>query len=164
MNDSTLSFFGLTILLPAEGKQLLLAAAVGLIIGVDRALRGKAASLRTFSMIATGSCLFTILSVKANGPNTGFHDVTRIAAQIVTGVGFLGGGVIFKTADRVEGITTAAMIWLCSALGMACGFNQVTAVYWAFAVGVFVHFVSIWAHKVIDPFNRSKKRHVPASD
>lgn len=152
MEDTIITIASLTIKIPIVAKELFLAALVGLIIGFDRAVRGKIASLRTFSMISVGSCLFTILSVEGAFGQAPVPDVTRIAAQIVTGVGFLGGGVIFKTADRVEGITTAAMIWLTAALGMACGFNQVEAVYWAFAVGVVVHFISTYGHKITDRY------------
>ena len=150
MEDSLITLGALSVKFPVVAKQLFLAAVVGLLIGFDRAIRGKIASLRTFSMISVGSCLFTILSIEGSSGASPVLDTTRIAAQIVTGVGFLGGGVIFKTADRVEGITTAAMIWLTAALGMACGFNRIEAVYWAFAVGVCVHFISTWAHKLVD--------------
>ena len=162
MEDTLISIAGLSFKIPIVGKQLFLAAIVGLIIGFDRAMRGKTASLRTFSMIAVGSCLFTILSLDGSNAMYGRADVTRIAAQIVSGVGFLGGGVIFKTADRVEGITTAAMIWLTAALGMACGFNHVEAVYWAFAVGVVVHFLSNWGHTFIDAMHQKQKKAEPA--
>jgi putative Mg2+ transporter-C (MgtC) family protein len=153
MDDTLITLGMLSIKIPVVAKQLFLAAIVGLLIGFDRAIRGKIASLRTFSMISVGSCLYTILSMEGARGMATPNDITRIAAQIVSGVGFLGGGVIFKTADRVEGITTAAMIWLTAALGMACGFNQVEAVYWAFAVGVFVHFASTWAHKLVDRYH-----------
>lgn len=159
MGETLISLGIITIKIPIVAKQLFLAAIVGLIIGFDRAIRGKIASLRTFSMISVGSCLFTILSVDGVLGMPTVPDVTRIAAQIVTGVGFLGGGVIFKTADRVEGITTAAMIWLTAALGMACGFNQVEAVYWAFAVGVAVHFLSTWGHRLIDRHQGAPNHH-----
>ena len=140
MEDSIYSLFGLMIVMPAAAKQLGLSALIGFVIGLERALRGKVASMRTFSTSCCGSCLFTILSISANGG--GGHDVTRVAAQIVTGIGFLGGGVIFKTTDRIEGITTGALIWLTSALGMACGFNQIAIVFWSCLFGILVHITS----------------------
>ena len=157
MVDQVINFFGFEIIIPVEFKQLLIAAIIGFIIGIDRAIREKIASLRTFSMISTGSCLFTILSIKSTGAAESHVDVSRIAAQIVTGIGFLGGGVIFKTTDRVEGLTTAAMIWLTAALGMCCGYNQIGLVVWAFGLGAFIHLLSTWAHKAIDFINRKKK-------
>lgn len=144
MEDSVYNFFGLTIFVPAVAKQLGLSAFIGFVIGLERALRGKVASMRTFSTICCGSCLFTVLSISGDGPmhEAAKHDITRIAAQIVTGIGFLGGGVIFKTTDRIEGITTGALIWLTAALGMACGFNQVTIVFWSCLFGMLVHISS----------------------
>ena len=158
MLDSTFPFLGFSLFVPAEAKQVLLAALLGLLIGLERAWRHKVASLRTFSMISAGSCLFTILSVSAM-PGTGTHfDVTRIAAQVVAGVGFLGGGVIFKTASRIEGITTAAMIWLTAAIGMACGFDQGRLAVWAFIIWYGLNVFSISLHRFID-FLQGRKRH-----
>ena len=149
MDDRFLELFGASFLIPAYGQQLFLSAFLGFVIGVDRALRGKPASMRTFSVICVGSCLFTILSVEAaGGANALPHDITRVAAQIVTGIGFLGGGVIFKTTDRIEGITTGALIWLTSAIGMACGFNQIGLVLWTCIVGVTFHTLSSLFHHV----------------
>lgn len=157
MLDSTFSLFGLSIFVPAEAKQVLLASFLGLLIGLERAWRHKVASLRTFSMISAGSCIFTVLSVAAQ-PGTGTHyDVTRIAAQVVAGVGFLGGGVIFKTASRIEGITTAAMIWLTAAIGMACGFDQGRLAVWAFVIWYLLNVLSISLHRFID-FLQGRKR------
>ena len=140
MSDTII--LGLSI--PVEAKQLFVAGLLGLIIGLEREKRGKPASLKTFSMISVGSCLFTILSVQAAGGAHGSpYDMTRIAAQIVTGVGFLGAGVIFKTQDRIEGVTTAALIWLTAAIGMTCGFNRMNLVIWAFVVGVLMHTICL---------------------
>ena len=89
---------------------------VGGLIGFEREYRSKSAGLRTFSLICLGSTIFTILSIEIS-PNS----PDRIAANIVTGIGFLGAGVIFKQDDRVKGLTTAVIIWITSALGMAIG-------------------------------------------
>lgn len=143
MTDGSFELFGLIIIFSAQAKQLCLSAVIGFIIGLERAFRGKPASMRTFSTICAGSCLFTILSVEAiAGQNAVPHDVTRIAAQVVTGVGFLGGGVIFKTSDRIEGITTGALVWLAAAIGMACGFDRISLVIWSCLIGVLVHILS----------------------
>jgi putative Mg2+ transporter-C (MgtC) family protein len=100
-------------------RRLLLAAGLGAAIGFERELRQKSAGLRTNILIAVGSALFTLLSVEL-AATTG-ADVTRIAAQIVTGIGFLGAGAIIRTRDRVHGLTTAATVWVNSAVGMAAG-------------------------------------------
>lgn len=150
MTDLIFEILGLTIFLSAHAQQLFLSALVGFVIGVERAWRGKPASMRTFSVISTGSCLFTILSIEAAGGAQALpHDVTRVAAQIVTGIGFLGGGVIFKTSDRIEGITTGALIWLTSAIGMACGFNQISLVGWACFIGIVFHGLSSLVHSLL---------------
>lgn len=150
MTDSVLSFFGAEVPIPVEAKQLALSAVIGLVIGLEREFRGKPASLRTFSVISVGSCLFSILSVQAaSGVGAPDHDTTRIAAQIVSGIGFLGGGVIFKTTDRIEGITTGALIWLASAMGMACGFNRSQLVFWACVIGVAIHLIIFVLYELI---------------
>lgn len=102
--------------------KLLLAGVLGGIIGAERELGGKAAGLRTNVVIAVASALFTILSIEAfpvigDGP----RDTARVAAQIVSGVGFLGAGALIRDASGVRGLTTAAEIWLMAAIGMAVG-------------------------------------------
>lgn len=127
--NSLLDIFGFQILFATEVKQLLLAMSAGILIGAERGLLRKVATYRTFAVITTGSCVYTLLSVGAfHGVEASSYnyDVTRIAAQIVTGIGFVGAGVIFKSGNKVEGVTTAAMIWLAAAIGMACGFNKIT--------------------------------------
>ncbi len=97
---------------------LLLAIVLGGAIGLERELRGKAAGLRTNILICVGAALFTELSI-AMADRSG--DPARIAAQIVTGVGFLGAGTILRSRGRVTGLTSAATIWLVAAIGMAVG-------------------------------------------
>lgn len=104
-------------LLPEDLLKILLAIAVGGVIGLEREFRDKAAGFRTLIFICVGSTLFTIFSSKLAGGN----DPTRIASGIVTGVGFLGAGVIMREGGRVIGLTTAAIIWLVAALGMGIG-------------------------------------------
>lgn len=104
-------------LLPEDLIKLLLALLVGGLIGAEREFRDKAAGFRTLIFICLGAALFTIFSAKIGGPD----DATRIAANIVSGVGFLGAGVIMRDTGRVVGLTTAAMIWLTAALGMGIG-------------------------------------------
>lgn len=97
--------------------RLVLAALLGAIIGAEREFRQKAAGLRTNTLIALGAALFTILSVELAGDG----DPSRVAAQIVTGIGFLGGGAILRTGATVAGLTTAATIWVNAAIGTAAG-------------------------------------------
>ncbi|RXK83677.1 MgtC/SapB family protein [Filimonas effusa] len=98
--------------------RLLLAALWGGIVGAEREYRSKSAGFRTMIMISMGSCFFTIMSLLIGGGN----NPDRIAANIVTGIGFLGAGVIFKeNNNKVQGITTAATIWSVAAVGMGIG-------------------------------------------
>ena len=101
--------------------RLLLSAALGAVIGLEREYRRKPAGLRTNILIAIGSCLFTILSLTLTA---GTPDQSRVAGQIVTGIGFLGGGAILRNRDTVHGMTTAATIWVNAAIGVAAGTGQ----------------------------------------
>ncbi|WP_292010272.1 MgtC/SapB family protein [Chryseobacterium sp.] len=93
---------------------------LGLLIGAEREYRNKSAGLRTFILVCFGSCLFTILSVKI-----GVANPDRLAANIITGIGFLGAGVIFKGDNKIDGITTATTIWATASIGMAVGSGYV---------------------------------------
>lgn len=100
--------------------RLLLAAALGAVLGAERELRQRAAGLRTNTLIAVGSAAFTLVSIHMSEVDGG--DPTRIPSQIVTGIGFLGGGAILRGgAGDIRGLTTAATVWVNAAIGMACG-------------------------------------------
>lgn len=98
--------------------KLLLAILVGGLIGAEREYRDRAAGFRTIILICVGAMLFTTFSVNLG---EAYDDPTRVAANIVTGVGFLGAGVLMRDGGRVVGLTTAATIWLAAALGMGIG-------------------------------------------
>ncbi len=98
----------------------------GLILGFEREMKDKSAGLKTITIICLGSTLFSIISYKLAGDG----DPTRIASYIVSGIGFLGAGVIFKSGFNVYGLTTAGIIWIAAAIGMAIGFGEI---YMAFA-------------------------------
>jgi putative Mg2+ transporter-C (MgtC) family protein len=104
---------------PYDLLSIILATIFGAIIGLERELSGKAAGLRTNILICLGAAVFTIISKQMATDTEG--SVTRIAAQIVTGVGFLGAGAIIQDRGGVHGLTTAATIWLVASIGMACG-------------------------------------------
>jgi putative Mg2+ transporter-C (MgtC) family protein len=96
-----------------------LAVGCGTVIGLERQLKHKAAGLRTNILICLGAAVFTVISREmASGSQ---DSITRIAAQIVTGVGFLGAGAVIQDRGGVHGLTTAATIWLVASIGMACG-------------------------------------------
>ena len=114
--------------------RVMIALALGLILGAEREFRGHPAGLRTIALISAGSCMFTGLGLI---PQFGAPvDPTRIAAQIVTGVGFLGAGSILRQGELVRGLTTAASIWVAASLGMAVGFGY-------YGVAVFVTVVVV---------------------
>ena len=91
---------------------------LGAVIGWERERAGKEAGIRTFGCISMGSAAFSILS-----PLLGFADNSRIAAQIVLGIGFLGSGLFVRNADKPTGLTTAASLWVSAAVGMSVGFS-----------------------------------------
>jgi putative Mg2+ transporter-C (MgtC) family protein len=103
---------------------LLIAFVLSMLIGVERQMQQKSAGVRTHTLVGTGAAVFTLVSGFgfANVLGTEVNlDPSRIAAQVVSGVGFLGAGVIFMRRDMVRGLTTAATIWMTAAIGMACG-------------------------------------------
>lgn len=106
--------------------KILIATICGGIVGYDREKKNKVAGLRTIILICVGSTIFTIASFLAKDI---YHlaDPTRILSTIVTGIGFLGGGVILRHDDKVVGVTTAAFIWTISAIGILCGMGLVLA-------------------------------------
>ncbi len=109
-------------LYPEDIVRLFLSLALGGLIGSERELRDKAAGFRTLMFICAGSTLFTIFSARL--AQSSGADPTRIAAQIVSGMGFLGAGVILRERGEIHGLTTAATIWLTAALGMGVGGGQ----------------------------------------
>lgn len=111
---------------------ILMAFFCGAIVGFEREKGHKPAGLRTQILICVGSAIFTVISMS---PAMGGHEPARIAAQIVTGVGFLGAGSILRDHRQISGLTTAATIWTVSAIGIAAGAGYVTAAV-ALSVGV----------------------------
>lgn len=114
MNENILN--GAHLITLSEVNKFLLSTLLCGLIGLEREFRSKQAGLKTMIMIGLGATLFTLLSVKIGITS---HD--RIASNIVTGIGFLGAGVIFKEDNQVKGLTTACVIWIVAAIGMAVG-------------------------------------------
>jgi putative Mg2+ transporter-C (MgtC) family protein len=122
-----------------------LALAFGLcaLIGLEREWRQKSAGLRTHTLVGFGAALFMLVSKYGFTDVLGPHvtlDPSRVAAQVVSGLGFIGGGLIFVRRDAVRGLTTAATVWLTAAVGMACGGGLVVLALFATAV----HFVVVF--------------------
>ena len=112
--------------------QILASLAAGAILGLEREYHSKPAGFRTMILICVSSCLFSILS-------TTMPSGDRIASNIITGIGFIGAGVVFKEGATVRGITSAAIIWMAAAIGMCIGFQH-------YLLAGFVVFFSIAGH------------------
>jgi len=131
--------------------RLALAAALGAAIGLERELREREAGLRTHLLVSLGSALFTITSAYgfhaflASGQSVVRADPTRIAAQIVTGIGFLGAGAIIRQGLSVRGLTTAATLWVVAAIGLASGAGY----YSAAVISTVLVLVSLWPLRIL---------------
>ena len=112
--------------------RLFMALILGFALGLERELTNKYAGLRTHILVCLGACIFTLISIYgfptyAPGDNvivnnaTGIRDTSRVAAQIVTGIGFIGAGTVLRNGPMVFGLTTAATLWISASIGMACG-------------------------------------------
>lgn len=99
--------------------RVVLATLAGALIGLERELHGGAAGIRTYGAVSLGACAFAIISQHIGG-----GDPARIAAQVVTGIGFLGAGAILRQDDRIIGLTTAGTLWATAAVGLAMGFGM----------------------------------------
>ena len=130
---------------------LLIALVIGAIIGAEREYRSKSAGLRTMIMVSLSSCLFTILSLKI-----GVENPDRLAANILTGLGFLGAGVIFKDENRISGITTATTIWMTAALGMAVGAGYVLLSLLGTLIVLVVLIFLIYLQERIESLNQAR--------
>ncbi|KPE49419.1 MgtC/SapB family protein [Chryseobacterium indologenes] len=130
---------------------ILISVILGLMIGAEREYRNKSAGLRTFILVCFGSCLFTILSIRI-----GVENPDRLAANIITGIGFLGAGVIFKGDNKIDGITTATTIWATASIGMAVGSGYVYLSLVGTALVLLILSALIYLQEFID--NRHKIR------
>jgi putative Mg2+ transporter-C (MgtC) family protein len=145
--------------------RLSFACGLGGLIGFERELRDREAGIRTHLLVSLGSALFTIVSAYGfheflvNGGNIVRADPSRIAAQIVTGIGFLGAGAIIREGLSVRGLTTAATLWVVAAIGMACGAGY----YWPAAATTGLTLFAlwplrIWAYRLIERIKPEENR------
>jgi putative Mg2+ transporter-C (MgtC) family protein len=134
-----------------EAAQVSVAFVIGAIIGLEREFRSKPAGFRTMILICVGSCLYSIISKEA-----GIGSADRIASNIVTGIGFIGAGVIFKEGITVNGLTTAALIWVTAALGMAIGYHNYPLAIVVSGMVVITLFVLEPVHRIINGFHKVK--------
>lgn len=128
-----------------EVIQIFVAILIGLIIGAEREYQNKSAGLRTFILVSFGACIFTILSIEI-----GIGNPDRLAANIITGIGFLGAGVIFKDDNKVGGITTATTIWATASLGMAVGSGHIVLALFGTAIVMVILRLLVYLQTYID--------------
>ena len=129
--------------------QVFIAAVLGGLIGLEREWRGRDAGLRTNMLISMGACLFTTISI--NGfplQGSAAQDTARVAAQVVTGVGFLGAGAFIHTRGHTKGMTTAATIWMVAAIGMAVGVQ-------AYGLAVFTSVITLVILRFLHPVSKT---------
>jgi hypothetical protein len=136
-----------------DSLSLCVALVLGAVIGMERELSDKAAGLRTNILICVGSCLFMIVSKNFTG--VADADPTRIAAQIVTGIGFIGAGAIMHEGEQVTGLTTAATIWVVAAIGMAAGVGD-------YSIGAFTTLMTLFVQTLFPAPRRVRRRAAPA--
>lgn len=135
-----------------ETIQLLLSMLIGGMIGIEREYSSKAAGFRTMILICIGSTLFTIISKKLGA--VGSED--RVAANIITGIGFIGAGVVFKDGFNVTGLTTAASIWVTAALGMAIGTGDYQLASEGAVLAIIVLFLFAYIQNTIDRLHQRR--------
>ncbi len=136
--------------------KLVLAALLGSAVGLEREVHGRAAGLRTHLLVSLGAGVFMMLSpLMANQSLNAVRggDAGRIAAQIVTGIGFLGAGSIIKNGSSIKGLTTAASLWMAAAIGMSCGSGY-------FYIAVIATSITLFALIVIPRFSRNVTKNI----
>ena len=135
----------------SEVIKILVSALIGCMVGLEREVRRKPAGFRTLALICVGSTIFTICSYTLGST----QNPDRIAANVITGVGFLGAGVIFRNGFSVSGITTAATIWIAAALGMLVGIGE----YALAVLSLFVSLVILYALQFIQNYIDTRFQH-----
>jgi len=135
-------------------ERLVLSAILGGLIGVEREMHDKPAGFRTHVLVCMGAALFTLVSMSFAGTDPSFIDASRIAAGVVTGIGFLAAGSIFRDKDRVQGLTTAADLWVLAGIGMATGFGYYSLAITATIIALIVLVIGRMSAKVLSKRKR----------
>jgi putative Mg2+ transporter-C (MgtC) family protein len=142
---------------------LSLAVVLGMIIGAERLYAHKTASMRTYAMVAMGASLFVTIAVLGGQMlSSSYANINPlyVVAQIISGIGFLGAGLIIFKDDHLTGVTTASGLWVCAGIGMACGFGLYAVALSATLLSLFI-FIVLWSVeqklKDIPPFNNDNK-------
>ena len=127
--------------------RLVVAALLGAGLGLEREVHGHPAGMRTHMLVALGSAVFTVLSIYGfpKTPDTAATDPSRISAQIVTGIGFLGAGAIIKYGTNIRGLTTAASLWVVASIGLAAGVGA----YFLATAGTIIALLALWPTNIL---------------
>lgn len=133
-------------------ERLLISAIMGGLIGVERQMHEKPAGLRTHVLVCMGATLFTLLSLSFSSSDASAVDVSRVAAGVVTGIGFLAAGSIFRDKERVRGLTTAADLWVIAAIGLSIGLGY----YSVAVVATIVTLLILMIGRVFDNYLNKK--------
>lgn len=135
--------------------QLFIAALLGSFLGLERALAGKTAGLRTFALVSMGSALFVIISemIGNNYLGVAAFDPLRIASQIIVGIGFLGAGLIIFKESKISGLTTAAGLWVSAGIGVAVGYKL-------YLIAIFVTILTLFIFTILWFIERKIKKEV----
>ena len=143
-------------------NRLLCALVAGIVIGIERQLRHRSAGLAVNALVAVGACIFILLSesvIQASAQSGGpvNNDNLRVLSQVVTGVGFLGAGVIMKDGLSIHGLNSAATIWCSAAVGCLCGFGMWRQAAIAVAVILFINWILKNLECMVEKKNSNKK-------
>ena len=126
--------------------KLFTALVLGMLLGIERAIVGKTAGMRTYGLVTRGSALFVIIGVTAGGgfdSERGSLESLRFTTQIITGIGFLGAGLIFFQGGKMSGVTTAAGIWVAAGVGMAIGYGYYVLAFFTTILALLI-FTLLW--------------------
>jgi len=136
---------------------LILALVLGAALGIERTFAHKTAGMRTYALVSMGSCLFVLIARLVIDPSVPGGDQLHLAQGVVTGLGFLCGGVIIFTQHQISGLTTAAGIWVAAAIGMATGYGLFAIAIFATIATLFVFTVLLFVEHLAIKFEKPQK-------
>lgn len=128
--------------------RLAIALGLGLLIGVERTLAGKNAGMRTYALASMGSAMFAMIALMI-GSGSSYYNPAIMTAAIISGIGFIGAGLVFHNEKKVSGLTSAAGLWVSAGVGMACGFNLFTLAVIASGLTLVIFTVLWFVEKIV---------------
>ncbi|MFI3300329.1 MAG: MgtC/SapB family protein [Candidatus Gastranaerophilales bacterium] len=147
--------------------RLVTSVLLGFVIGLEREMTNKYAGLRTNILVCLGACIFTLISIYGFpmelSETNGVRDTARVAAQIVTGIGFIGGGTVLRHGATVLGLTTAATLWISASIGMACGAGMFTTAIVGTVLSILILISVKFFERDFLPFSRKNYHKIKAN-